>query len=406
MKTRYGISPWVHQFPESRRPDYPRLKGDLTVDVVIVGGGLTGCATAWACASAGFKTILLEADRIGSGATSRNGGQLLPEPGPMFRDVVQAHGLRAARQAFEAWRKASLDAAAILKRLNVRCALDPLATLTISDAATERLLRREYEARAEAGVPVAWLSGRQLTSSTPLERAVGGIKAPGAFALDPYRACVGLAAAATARKAKLYERTRVSKVTFTRKDAQVQTADSKIRTSAVIVTTGTATREYNQLRRHFKERDTYLVLTEPLPAAMRKQIGADGLTIRDMHDPRRWFRWTADNRLLVGGADQDRPADRLRDSVRVQRTGQLMYELLTMYPVISGLQPEYGWELGFGDTADGLMYIGPHRNYPHHLFALGGRPDSVTGAFLGARLVTRSLQGASEKADQVFSFTR
>ena len=83
-----------------------------------------------------------------------------------------------------------------------------------------------------------------------------------------------------------------------------------------------------------------------------------------------------------------------------------MYELLTMYPAIAGLRPEYGWELAYGDTADGVMYIGPHRNYPHHLFALGGRSDSISGAFLGARIITRALQGAAEKEDEVFGFLR
>jgi glycine/D-amino acid oxidase-like deaminating enzyme len=407
MKTRYGVSPWVHQFPESRRPDYPRLKGDLAVDVVILGAGLTGCATAWACASAGLKTVVLEADRVGAGASGRSAGLLLPEPGPMFRDVVQAHGLRAARQVFGAWRRASLDAAATLKRLNIRCGLQPIVSVTSATAGeTGRVLRREHDARESAGIPVSWLTSAQLKAATNRDDSEGGMKSRDAFSLDPYRACVGMAAAATARKAKIYERTRALKAKFTRKDAEVSTADSVIRTSAVVVTTGLATREYRQLQRHFTDRESYLVLTEPLAAAVRKQLVAPDLTIRDMHVPRRRLRWTADYRVLIGGADQDRPADRVRDAVRIQRTGQLMYELLTMYPAISGLQPEYGWELAYGDTADGLMYIGPHRNYPHHLFALGGATDSITGAFLAARIATRSLQGASDKGDEVFGFTR
>src|SRR5688572_17863451 len=117
MKTRYGVSPWVYEFPDSRRPDYPRLQGEHTSDVVILGGGLTGCATAYACAAAGLKTMLLEGERIGHGSSGRSSGLLLPEPGPFFRDVAQMHGLRPARQIFSAWRRASLDAAALLRRL-------------------------------------------------------------------------------------------------------------------------------------------------------------------------------------------------------------------------------------------------------------------------------------------------
>jgi len=405
MKTRYGVSPWVLNFPDSRRPDHPRLRGEHAVDVVIVGGGLAGCATAYACASAGLKTILLEGDRLGQGSAGRSAGLLLPEPGPQFRDVAAALGLRSARHAFEAWRRASLDAAALLRRLKIRCELEPLTTLTLSPGDSEKILRREFEARVDAGLSPAWLGARQVKSATGLD-AAAAMRVRDAFTLDPYRACLGLATAAGARKAKLFERTRVRKVKFTRKDALVLTDDAAVRTSKVVVTTGMATVEFSQLRRHFKRRETYLALTEPVPATIRKQLGPQDMTFRDSHTPRRRVRWTADHRLLIAGADQDQPADRLRDATRIQRTGQLMYELLTMYPAIAGLRPEFGWELPYGETADGLMYIGAHRNYPHHVFALGGPSDSITGAFLAARLVTRAVQDASEKEDQVFGFTR
>src|SRR5688572_19497058 len=107
MKTRYGVSPWIHQFPSSRRPDFPRFRGDVSADVVIIGGGLSGCAIAYTCAVAGLRPILLERDRIGHGSSGRGAGLLLPEPGPWFRDVAHAHGLRAARGFFETWRAGS-----------------------------------------------------------------------------------------------------------------------------------------------------------------------------------------------------------------------------------------------------------------------------------------------------------
>jgi glycine/D-amino acid oxidase-like deaminating enzyme len=77
-----------------------------------------------------------------------------------------------------------------------------------------------------------------------------------------------------------------------------------------------------------------------------------------------------------------------------------------MFPAIAGLRPEYGWELTYGESADGLMFIGPHRNYPHHLFALGGATDSISGAFLAARILLRALQGTPDRADAAFAFTR
>jgi glycine/D-amino acid oxidase-like deaminating enzyme len=83
-----------------------------------------------------------------------------------------------------------------------------------------------------------------------------------------------------------------------------------------------------------------------------------------------------------------------------------MYELLTMYPEIAGLRPEFGWDVSYGETADGVMYVGPHRNYPHHLFALGGNSNSVTGSFLAARILARAASGEPAKGDEVFGWTR
>jgi glycine/D-amino acid oxidase-like deaminating enzyme len=113
-----------------------------------------------------------------------------------------------------------------------------------------------------------------------------------------------------------------------------------------------------------------------------------------------------DDQLLVTGADRELVPPSLREKTIVQRTGQLMYELSTIYPDISGLMPEYGWEATYGRTADGLPYIGPHRNYPHHLFAFGDASHSVTGAYLASRTLLRHVTGDSEPADEVFGFLR
>jgi glycine/D-amino acid oxidase-like deaminating enzyme len=228
----------------------------------------------------------------------------------------------------------------------------------------------------------------------------------GAFSLDPYRACLGLAAAAVKRRAKFFEKSPVRKVTPTSKHVEIVVDGGTIKASTVVIATGIATAEFKPLRRHFKQCERYLVLTEPVPASVRKHLIAEAITLRDMQTPHHRLHWTPDHRALVSGGDQEAQPPKKRDAVLVQRTGQLMYELLKMYPEISGLLPEYGWEAPYGETADGLMYIGPHRNYPRHLFALGGDGTSITGAFLAARILTRAIQGQPQKGDDVFGWTR
>jgi glycine/D-amino acid oxidase-like deaminating enzyme len=404
-RTRYGVSPWIDLLPSSRRPEYPRLRGAQTADVVIVGGGMTGCAIAHACAIAGLKAVVLEADRIGHGITGRSAGLLLSDPGPSFRDVEQAHGPRVARVAFDSWRRASLEGAAVLRRLNVKCGLEPVVPLIVAAGDDEKLLRREFDARAKGGVEGTWLTPRLLERLSAPE-APGAIRMRDAFSLDAYRACLGLAVAAASRGVLIFERSRLKKAKVARRHVDVIAEGGSVRASTIVVATGTATLEFRQLRRHFKRREKYFVMTEPMPAAIRKQLGSRDTTFTDTHTPPRRVRWTTDDRIVVAGATQDETPERKRPAVLVQRTGQLMYELLTMFPAISGLIPEYGWEVVAGETADGLMYIGPHRNHPRHLFALGSRGDSLTGAFLAARIVVRALQDASEKDDVIWSFTR
>src|SRR5258707_12647870 len=102
MPTRYGRSPWIDQFPKSRVPNYPTHRDPLKVDAVIVGGGLTGCATAYAFAAAGIKVALFEADQLGHGASGLSTGWITDEPGASFFDLEKLLGLRRARDGWHA----------------------------------------------------------------------------------------------------------------------------------------------------------------------------------------------------------------------------------------------------------------------------------------------------------------
>jgi glycine/D-amino acid oxidase-like deaminating enzyme len=96
----------------------------------------------------------------------------------------------------------------------------------------------------------------------------------------------------------------------------------------------------------------------------------------------------------------------LRDKAVVQRTNQLMYELSLRYPDISGLPPAFGWDVPVVTTADGLPWIGPHRNYPFHFFAIALGWHGEAGAWLAAQAAVRHFTGASTKDDALLGFAR
>jgi glycine/D-amino acid oxidase-like deaminating enzyme len=174
----------------------------------------------------------------------------------------------------------------------------------------------------------------------------------------------------------------------------------------VLVATAAPLPDLRQLRRHLKSLHSYAVVTEPLPAAVRRELGTRAAALRDTDSPPHFLRWLKEDRVLFAGADQPAVPDRSRERVLVQRTGQLMYELSTLYPAISGARPESAWDFEHQESVDSLPYIGTHRNFPRHLFALGHGRHGVGVAWLAARLLLRAFQGAPAKGDELFGFAR
>jgi glycine/D-amino acid oxidase-like deaminating enzyme len=393
-------------FPRSRRPDYPRLRGELRTRVLIIGGGLTGCACALSFATAGVHVTLVEADRIGAGATAASAGLLRQDFDASFQETAARHGLRAARHLWQSMRRASLDFAAAIRRLGIRCDLAPQDLLFVtrdgSDAA--RRLKREYQARRDAGLDVTWLNGAALKREVALD-AGGALRIKG-DAFDPYRACVGLAAAAVARGAVLHEHTAVKRVRAGRKGVQIKTDAALVAADFVVIATGAPIDDLRALRRHFAPRQTFVVVTESLPAAVKRQVGRRTAALRDTASPPHLLRWMKDDRVLFSGADQAPLPARAREKTLVQRSGQLMYELTTLYPAISGLQPAWAWDLLHHESPDGLPVVGLHRNFPRHLFALGHARHGAGVAWLAARVLLRELTGEPSKGDALFGFSR
>ena len=398
----------------SRVPAYPKPPGSLKIDVAIIGGGLTGCATAYAFAAAGVKVALFEAQRLGHGSSGGSTGWIADDPGVSFSEVEALIGLRPAQHAWQAWRRASLDFAALIKRLSLKCDLEPRGSLlVVATPEQSARLKREHAIRTKAGLDAALVNARAVQEAAAIG-AAGALRSREGGTIDPYRATLGLAKAAVARGAQIFEHSPIAKITFTRKHADVFTTAGPLRVSRVVVATGVPTALFTSLRRHFWFKSAYLALTEPVPAKVRAMLGVRNVVVRDSSVPPHVIRWVDDERLLVAGATGDTAvahqsgstAARQREGIIVQRTGQLMYELSTIYPDISGLMPAYGWESPYALTAEALPYIGPHRNFPFHLFAFGDSSPSVTGAYLASRVLLRHHLGDADAGDDAFSFHR
>jgi glycine/D-amino acid oxidase-like deaminating enzyme len=302
-------------------------------------------------------------------------------------------------------RRAALDFSARLRRFQIRCDLTPQDLLILArDAAAAKALRKEYQARREAGLDHTWITAAAVKRQAAID-ASGAIRTRAAI-FDPYRACLGLAAAASTRGAAIHEGSPVERIRMGRKHVEVTTPHGLVRAEAVIVATAARLKDVRALRRHFKTEHSYAVVTEPLPAAVRRELGSRSSGARTDRTPPQFLRWMKDDRVMFAGADQPEVSSRLREKVLVQRTGELMYELSVLYPPISGALPEWSWDFSHETSVDGLPCIGAHRNFPRHLFALGHGRHGAATAWLAARVLLRHFRNEPAKGDEFFGFGR
>jgi glycine/D-amino acid oxidase-like deaminating enzyme len=266
-------------------------------------------------------------------------------------------------------------------------------------------LRHEQVLRKGAQLDAPWLPAETARRELGTDSA-GAIRLRDTFEFDPVRAALALAGAASSKGVRLFEHSCVTRTTFTRKEATVVLAGGTIRTRGIVVATWEPGTLFSQLRRHVRRLDGFAVVTHPLAAAMRREVGTRSWVMTEAGPDRHWLRWLPDDRALFAGALSVPVGDRQRDKVIVQRTAQLMYELSVRYPAISGLPAAWGWSLPVVSTPDGLPWIGPHRNYPHHFFALamGWHGDSL--AWHAARAAARHFRHESRPEDDALGFVR
>jgi glycine/D-amino acid oxidase-like deaminating enzyme len=403
--TRYGISPWLDRFPVKKRPAFPVFKETTEAPLVIIGGGLAGVMTAYACAAAGVRVVLLEADRLGSGGSSLASGVAASEGASSFRNLEAQTGRRVARAHFDHVHRAVLDLAAAVKRLGIKADLNTLdAWRVVPVGWPGKPLQKEVDERRGADLGATWHKPPAVERAVGVESA-GGARLAGWAQCDPYRLLLGFARAAVERGAQIFERSEVKKVGFDRKVATVFTGAGRITAGRVAHCTGEPTDLVKALKRHFRFEERSLALSAELPAAVRRAVGSRDSIVTDVEAPSHVVRWTPDNRVLVAGADGPRPPARQRERFHVQRTGQLMYELSRLYPAISGVPPAFGWSMPLAHSSDGGLYAGPHRNFPHQLFALATAHDPAR-AYLASRILLRHVIGETATDDEHFSFAR
>jgi len=366
------------------------LDGDISVDVAIIGGGITGVSAALHLAERGYNVALLEAEHIGWGASGRNGGQALPGFGASESKVKALVGAERAKKLWDMSIEAVDLLHAQIQRFGIPC--DPV--IGYLHAAVKprhvRELRESQEELAALGAPVGRiLEGEELRARLASPKYLAALEDSVAGHIHPLNYTLGLAKAAQAAGAKLYSQSRVTRVEPGIK-VVIHTASGKISADFLLISGGAYLGDLMRpIAGYIMPVGTYIIATEQ--RADVKDMIPGNEAVADLNFVLDYFRRSADDRMLFGGrvSYSTLPPPSLPASMlaRAQK----------VFPQLKNARVEYCW----GGNVDITVNRAPHfgRLADNILFTHGFSGHGVALTGLAGKLAAEAIAGQAERFD-------
>ncbi|NCF16422.1 MAG: FAD-dependent oxidoreductase, partial [Gammaproteobacteria bacterium] len=321
----------------NQETDYPTLQGDQSADVCVIGAGFTGISTALHLAERGYKVCVVEANRVGWGASGRNGGQIIG--GIAGENHIAKHYGRDVEEVFGELRWAGHDIVRErVRKYNIQC---DLKWGYLDVAIKKRHMRDigdDYERLTAANFPheVRILSGDETSDLIGTDVYIGALLNRGNGHLHPLNLCIGEAGAAASLGAVIYEQSPVIDIRKGGKP-KVVTEQGSVTADAVVLAGNAYHHLDPKLRGIMFPVNSFIVATEPLSDDVVQTINREDLAVCDPNFVLEYFRLSADKRLLFGGRfnyfgdDPDYIQKRHRQ------------KLTRLYPQLANVRIDYAW---------------------------------------------------------------
>jgi gamma-glutamylputrescine oxidase len=369
------------------------LRGEATVDVAVLGGGIAGCSAALHLAKRGYKVALLEARRVGYGASGRSGGQTIFGLAVGQHKLEQEVGREDARRAFDLSIEALDLTQSLIQEYAIDCDYRPnhvhVAVKTRHVRELEQWARELHE---HYGYSSAQLLNRdELQGHVRSVRYLGGLLDPRSGHLQPLKYTQGLARAAESAGATLYEESEIVRYQDGA-EVRVHTAQGSVR-CAHLVLCGNAYigAVAPALARRILGVGTYIIATEPLTEERARSLLPSNAAVADINWILDYFRRSQDHRLLFGGRVSYSAVQppRLAESMR-QR-------MVRVFPSLSDVKVAHAW----GGYLDITMSRAPDfgRLAPNVYYLQGFSGHGVALAGLGGALAAEAIAGTAERFD-------
>jgi gamma-glutamylputrescine oxidase len=371
----------------------PPLAGDVDADVCVVGAGLSGCSAALHLAERGYTVVLLEADRVGFGASGRSGGQIIPGYACGMAKLAAQLGKDDAKRLWDV----SVEAADLTRDLVESRRIDCDLVwghmhVAIKPRQREELLEWQREQEGDYGYrKLRFVERDEVRRWVASERYVAGLLDTGAGHLHPLRFTIGVGQAAVAAGARLHEHSRVTKIEHG-PTVTVHTARGSVRARFVALCANVG---HEELSRRLARRNigvaSYIVATRPLGAERAAALLRDRIAVADLNWIIDYFRVSSDHRLLFGGRVSYSGVDPL-GTTRATRQ-----RMLKVFPQLEDVEIDYAWGGMIDISMSRAPDFGRLESNVYYLQGYSGHGMLLTT--VAGRIVAEAIAGQAERFD-------
>lgn len=383
------------------KESFPTLTSDVTTDICIVGGGLSGVSTAVELAERGYDVVLLEANRIGWGASGRNGGQIIGGYGSKLTNNPEATDKQLGAGAADAISAMGVECVDIIRerieKYNIECDLK-WGYLNVALKPRELKEFEEWKADYDAeGYPheVKLLSREDLKEYLGTDRYLGGITDMGGGHLQVLDLCKGEARAAEKLGARVFEQSLVLGIE-PGEQVVVKSALAKV-TAKTVVLCGNAylaqmaPKLSPKLNKYILPATSYIIATEPLSDNLAKDVMPKNYAVCDQRTALDYFRLSADNRMLFGGVSN------YSATAPLSVTRTLRSKMLKVFPQLADVKIDHYWGGRMGIGINRIPQVGKLHDNVYYAQAYGGH--GVAPTHMSGRLIAEAISGDARRFD-------
>ena len=381
---------------------FPRLTESHDVNVLVIGGGITGALFATHLARAGFSTCVVEKRDIAWGSTSASTAMLQYEIDAELAALAKTYGFEAASGAYIA----CVDAVRAVLRLARSCRgveAFPMKSLYYASRFWHAArFANEHTLRREAGIRVALLDRAEVAERFGLD-AGAALLSETAAVVDPYQLTHALLARLRRAKHGVFDKTTMVRIEPGARDVRVRfDTGAVVRCRHVVLACGYETQAYAK-GSVARNRSSYAYVTEP----QARPLGPLETTmVWESARPYLYLRRTADRRLVVGGEDDAIDVAARRDARVIAKARKLRARAEVLFPDLDWA-PAFAWAGTFAETSDGLPYFATQAELgPRVHFAMAYGGNGITYSHIGAEMLVAKLRGKRHALAGLFGFDR